>query len=70
VQQAAQELLREPVDDLALPAGELDLALVLAARPVLRERLRPATAVRNHSHEPAAGVRLNADPARQFRALD
>ena len=41
MKEAAQELPREPIDDLALPARKLDLALVLAARTVLRERLGP-----------------------------
>src|SRR5918992_633315 len=45
-QEATQELPRMAVHDLALPAGELDLAVVLAARTVLGERLRPALARR------------------------
>ena len=44
VQQPAQELPREPIHDLTLPARELDLAVMLAPRPVLGERLGPPLA--------------------------
>jgi hypothetical protein len=67
VQEAAEELAREGADDLALPGLEHDRPRVLAARAVLRERLRPALAVCDDADASARPVVLCANPSRQAR---
>jgi hypothetical protein len=53
-----------------LPVGELDLPVVLAARPVLGKRLRPALARRDHAHAAMHAVWVLAHAARQQREHD
>jgi hypothetical protein len=66
VQQPAQELPREPIDDLPLPARELDLAVMLAPWPVLREGFRPPLAVSHHANAAPDGIGLRSDSAREL----
>jgi hypothetical protein len=58
VDKAAQELLGIGSRELPLPAEELDLAFVLASRPVLREGVRKDRVARLQDDDPAA-----SDPA-------
>jgi len=62
--QAADELFRLAVDDRLLPRRELDLALVLPSRAMLREETRPRVRVGVDLDEIVRGLRLDRRHAR------